>query len=53
MLKILREEKFGKLAPDYLADVIAVKGDPTRDIAAIRGVEFVMKGGTIYRRPKQ
>jgi imidazolonepropionase-like amidohydrolase len=51
--KILREDKIGKLAPDHLADVIAVKGDPTRDIAAIRSVEFVMKGGIVYRRPKQ
>lgn len=51
--KILREEMLGKLAPDHLADVIAVKGDPTRDIAAIRSAEFVMKGGIVYRRPKQ
>ena len=50
--KILREDKIGELAPDHLADVIAVKGDPTRDIAAIRSVEFVMKGGTVYRRPE-
>jgi imidazolonepropionase-like amidohydrolase len=51
--KILREKELGALAENHLADVIAVKGDPTRDIVAIRSVELVMKGGTIHRRPEQ
>jgi hypothetical protein len=30
---------------------IAVPGDPTADVAGVRKVDFVMKGGVIYRRP--
>ena len=42
-------KEIGALAPGYRADVIAVAGDPSRDIEALREVRFVMSGGRVYR----
>ena len=39
----------GSLERGKLADVIAVAGDPVRDIAAVKNVTFVMKGGQVFR----
>lgn len=48
--KILRQQgHFGQLRAGLDADVIAVEGDPTQDIAAIKQVRFVMKGGVIHK----
>jgi len=45
------DKSVGILAPGYEADVVAVPGNPLEDIRATERVLFVMKGGTIVRRP--
>ena len=43
-------DRIGSISPGLEADIIAVVGDPLRDITAVRRVVFVMKGGIVYRR---
>jgi imidazolonepropionase-like amidohydrolase len=42
-------DQIGTLAPGLQADVIALDGDPLKDITAVRRVVFVMKGGVVYK----
>jgi len=42
-------DKVGSLEPGRWADVIAVDGDPTRDVTVLEHVKFVMKGGVVYK----
>src|SRR5213592_1281037 len=42
-------ERIGSIAPGYEADIIALDGDPLKDITAVRRVVFVMKGGVVYK----
>jgi imidazolonepropionase-like amidohydrolase len=44
------EGQIGALEPGYLADVIAVAGDPLQDISTLRNVSFAMKGGIVYKK---
>ena len=45
-------DQIGTIAPGLQADIIAVKGDPTKDITLLRHVSFVMKAGKVYRNDR-
>lgn len=49
LLKI--EDRLGTIEPKMLADVVAVKGNPLKNISAMRDVVFVMKEGVVYKNP--
>jgi imidazolonepropionase-like amidohydrolase len=48
--KIIRmADQVGRIRPNLYADLVAVNGDPTKDVKVARDVKFVMKGGIVYK----
>lgn len=47
--KVFHLDRVGTLKKDFLADLVAVKGDPSKDIVVMKEVMFVMKDGQIYK----
>ena len=43
-------DQIGQLKTGWLADIVAVPGDPLKDIGALEHVKFVMKNGVVVRR---
>jgi imidazolonepropionase-like amidohydrolase len=44
------QDRIGALKAGYMADIVAVPGDPLKDIGVVGDVKFVMKGGVVYRK---
>jgi imidazolonepropionase-like amidohydrolase len=50
--KLLRiDDRLGTIETKKIADVVAVKGNPLENIAAMREVVFVMKEGVVFKNP--
>ena len=46
-------DRYGRLLPGMAADLIAMPNDPSAGIAALRGLDFVMKSGVVVRDDRQ
>jgi len=45
-----RSDQIGSIKKEKFADVIAVAGDPLKDVSLLENVQFVMKDGKVYRK---
>ena len=45
------QDRVGAIEPGKFADIVAVPGNPLEDVNALQKVNFVMKGGTVYKHP--
>ena len=45
------QKELGTIEAGKLADIVAVPGDPLADVSLMEKVEFVMKGGVVYKKP--
>jgi imidazolonepropionase-like amidohydrolase len=45
-----RTDQIGSAKPGKFADLIAVTGDPLKDVSLLENVQFVMKDGKVYRQ---
>ena len=45
------QDKVGTIVAGKFADIVAVPGDPLKDVTVLEQVDFVMKGGVIYKKP--
>ena len=46
------EQEIGTIEPGKLADIVAVPGNPLTDVSALEHVQFVMKGGVVFKNLK-
>ncbi|MDQ2990366.1 MAG: amidohydrolase family protein [Pseudomonadota bacterium] len=46
-----QSDQLGSVEPGFAADIVAVSGDPLRDITILQHVKFVMKAGVVYKQP--
>lgn len=46
-----QSNRLGSVEPGFAADIIAVEGDPLRDVKTLEQVKFVMKDGVVYKQP--
>jgi imidazolonepropionase-like amidohydrolase len=47
---LIGSDEIGKVAPGRYADIVATPGDPLADMSAMERIDFVMKGGVVYKK---